>query len=549
MGETLKSPRPIPNIVTEATFSHRKPKKPSHRNLIEEDCLPPRAPVKSAPPISRVFKHTGRNSVGALQVSFRDSGSEIKSPHYNAKSRDLYFEQCFVVISRLGAGSFGEVFKVRSKEDGCLYAIKKSRDRFRGDADRKYKLEEVNKHELVKGHRNCVKFVKAWEERKRLYIQTELCEMSLKDFLEKNDSTIESVVWEFLVDLTLGLKHLHDNGLIHMDIKPANIFIGLDGLCKIGDFGLVLELSKCDTTQALEGDPKYLAPELMQGHFTKSADIFSLGITLLELASDLELPKGGQAWHQLRNGELPNIFTQGISLELRRLILQMMNPSPQQRPNVDEILAEPAVRQAWKRRKRVYLYSRMKESMFAMYYYLCSVLLWIWMVLLWPFRPFTNSWAWTKSSAKSDVSYHEDLSFSSDESCNNSVFESGSSTPNCSMSFEEMLTHSIPKAPWHSDGYCSSPAHLTPSSHFEQTNISPQMHSEKESNRERDEETSKQLITPPFHTSSPEHERYTPPSERRRGPLFHDGGFMTNNVVGPRNLLEVFEDAANSPEW
>lgn len=77
MGETLKSPRPIPNIVTEATFSHRKPKKPSHRNLIEEDCLPPRAPVKSAPPISRVFKHTGRNSVGALQVSFRDSGSGI----------------------------------------------------------------------------------------------------------------------------------------------------------------------------------------------------------------------------------------------------------------------------------------------------------------------------------------------------------------------------------------------------------------------------------------------------------------------------------------
>lgn len=41
-----------------------------------------------------------------------------------------------------------------------------------------------------------------------------------------------------------GLKHLHDNNMVHMDIKPANIFIGLDGLCKIGDFGLVLELSK-----------------------------------------------------------------------------------------------------------------------------------------------------------------------------------------------------------------------------------------------------------------------------------------------------------------
>ena len=46
-------------------------------------------------------------------------------------------------------------------------------------------------------------------------------------------------------------------------------------------------------------------------------------------------------------------------------------------------------------------------------------------------------------------------------------------------------------------------------------------------------------ITPPFHTSSPEHERYTPPSERRRGQLFDEEGFLPKNVVGPRNLLEV----------
>lgn len=86
---------------------------------------------------------------------------------------------------------------MRSKEDGCLYAVKKSRDKFRGDADRywlppkyillpsiqtlehlnfsrlndlcfayrKYKLEEVNKHEILKHHPNCVQFIKAWEER------------------------------------------------------------------------------------------------------------------------------------------------------------------------------------------------------------------------------------------------------------------------------------------------------------------------------------------------------------------------------------------------
>lgn len=537
MEGTLKSPRPVPNIVSEVTFSHRKPKKVNQqRKVVEEDCLPPRAPVKSAPPISRVFKHTRRNSTGALQVSFQANGSKIKSPHYNEKSKDLYFEQCFEVISRLGAGSFGEVYKVRSKEDGCLYAVKKSRDKFRGDADRKYKLEEVNKHELLKCHRNCVQFVKAWEERQHLYIQTELCEMSLKDYLEKNESASESLVWEFLVDLSLGLKHLHDNDMVHMDIKPANIFIGLDGLCKIGDFGLVLELSKCDTTQALEGDPKYLAPELMQGRFTKSADIFSLGITLLELASDLDLPRGGDTWHQLRNGQLPEVFTQGISPDLRRLITWMMDPLPQQRPTVDEILAEPAVRQAWKRRQRFYVYSWMKQFTSRMYSVCYTVLLWLWMVLLWPFRPFGGLWMASKSISKTDTSFHEDASFSSDESCNNSIYDS-SSTPNCSISFEEMLTHSIPKPPWHGDGYCSSPVHLTPCSHMDQLRISPQIYPEKA------------RITPPFHTSSPEHQRYTPPSDSRRSRLFDDEGFLPKNVVGPRNLLEVFEDAANSDDW
>lgn len=59
-----------------------------------------------------------------------------------------------------------------------------------------------------------------------------------------------------------------------------------------------------------EGDPKYLAQELMQGIYTKSADIFSLGITILELATDLDLPSHGQGWHLLRSGKIPDhIFT------------------------------------------------------------------------------------------------------------------------------------------------------------------------------------------------------------------------------------------------
>lgn len=57
-----------------------------------------------------------------------------------------------------------------------------------------------------------------------------------------------------------------------------------------------------------EGDSKYLATEVLEGVYTKACDIFSLGITVLELATDLVLPPNGALWHELRNGIFPEIF-------------------------------------------------------------------------------------------------------------------------------------------------------------------------------------------------------------------------------------------------
>ena len=81
------------------------------------------------------------------------------------------------MCEKLGEGSFGEVYRVRSRDDGKMYAIKKSCRPFRGESDRRQKLAEVEKHERLPQHPNCVQFHKAWEERHLLYIQTELCRM------------------------------------------------------------------------------------------------------------------------------------------------------------------------------------------------------------------------------------------------------------------------------------------------------------------------------------------------------------------------------------
>lgn len=72
------------------------------------------------------------------------------------------------------------------------------------------------------------------------------------------------------------------------------------------DFGIYC--FQANVPQAREGDSRYIAPELLQGRFTKAADIFSLGIAILELACKLELPTNGILWHKLRSGLLPDEF-------------------------------------------------------------------------------------------------------------------------------------------------------------------------------------------------------------------------------------------------
>ena len=153
--------------------------------------------------------------------------------------------------------------------------------------------------------------------------------------------------------LLKAVEHLHDHGLIHMDIKPENIFIGREGVCKLGDFGLVIDLAKDDTHHSVEGDPRYLASEILESRtFSKAADIFSLGVTILEVACDLDLPKYGTLWHKLRQDGPDPSLTAKLSPDLRRVIQLMMTKFSDRRPTVKALLALPSVKKALERRQR-----------------------------------------------------------------------------------------------------------------------------------------------------------------------------------------------------
>lgn len=202
--------------------------------------------MKSVSQVSRLASYTLNNSEitqKAQIISFRKDSPPKLSEHYNETLPDSYFKQCFIIEDKIGSGSFGDVYRVLSRDDAKHYAVKVSREKFKGKLDRDEKLNEVFKHEQLPPHDHLVKLYRAWEERQRLFIQTELCATSLSALAEQNHNIDEETIWSFFIDLLKAVSHLHSCNLLHLDIKPENIFITENGFCKLGDFGLVYDMT------------------------------------------------------------------------------------------------------------------------------------------------------------------------------------------------------------------------------------------------------------------------------------------------------------------
>ncbi|XP_058566185.1 membrane-associated tyrosine- and threonine-specific cdc2-inhibitory kinase isoform X4 [Neofelis nebulosa] len=379
------TPVPVP-----AYFRHAEPGFSLKRPGGLSRSLPPRPPAKGSVPISRLFppRTPGWHQPQPRRVTFQGKASEtLQSPSYDPSRPESFFQQSFQRLGRLGHGSYGEVFKVRSKEDGRLYAVKRSMSPFRGPKDRARKLAEVGGHEKVGQHPRCVRLEQAWEEGGILYLQTELCGPSLQQHCEARGTGLpEAQVWGYLRDTLLALAHLHGRGLVHLDVKPANIFLGPRGRCKLGDFGLLVELGASGTGEAQEGDPRYMAPELLQGSYGTAADVFSLGLTILEVACNMELPHGGEGWQQLRQGYLPPEFTAGLSSELRSVLTMMLEPDPKLRATAESLLAMPMLRQPQPWNVLWYMAAEALSRGWALWQALLALLCWLWHGLAHPAR-------------------------------------------------------------------------------------------------------------------------------------------------------------------
>ncbi|KAK0405517.1 hypothetical protein QR680_018034 [Steinernema hermaphroditum] len=297
----------------------------------------PSTPVMDSIRRQRFLQQHGHFNV--LSVGKTTEEVLAKSSSYRRTCKASFFEQCFVNKGSIGRGSFGEVLSVVSKDTGFPYAVKRQLKAC--DSNRLDALKEVNNFALLPDHPNLLRFVLAWEEQGLVYIQTELCAGNLDEYSRKYDLSELEVVF-VLKDLLKPLGAIHQLGLIHFDIKPENILISFDGVCKLGDFGLLVDTRKGDLRIDMEGDNRYLDAAVFDGAGPSSAsDIFSLGMTILELSTDLDLPRNGDRWIDLRHGVLPEEFIGRVSGELQTVIRSMLHSDPAQRPTAAQLLSAP----------------------------------------------------------------------------------------------------------------------------------------------------------------------------------------------------------------
>ena len=239
----------------------------------------------------------------------------------------------FDKVDLIGTGEFSQVYRVTKRQElsnsrsyfsiplvaraspktplpDRVWAVKKSRHAYIGPKDRQRKLQEVRTLRKLGQSDHTVELVDSWEDKNHLYIQTEFCEEgSLDSFLDqvgRNARLDDFRIWKIMLEMAMGLKHIHDSGFIHLDLKPANILITFEGVLKIADFGMATQWPAPPGIDG-EGDREYIGPEILRGQFDKPADVFALGLIVLEIAGNVMLPDNGASWQRLRTGDMSDV--------------------------------------------------------------------------------------------------------------------------------------------------------------------------------------------------------------------------------------------------
>lgn len=238
----------------------------------------------------------------------------------------------------IGKGSYGIVYKAINKKTQQLVAIKEIN--YENDDELTDILSEID---LLKNlnHINIVKYHGFIQKSHNLYIILEYCSHgSLKNLISRGNGLAESKARSFVKQTLNGLNYLHEQGVIHRDIKAANLLLDSNNIVKLADFGVSTKVNTMAMAMTLAGSLNWMAPEIIgnRGASTLS-DIWSLGATVLELLT------GNPPFHNLvdiniyyaieNDSFIPPNF---LSIEAQDFLLTCFQKNMYKRPTAVQLL-------------------------------------------------------------------------------------------------------------------------------------------------------------------------------------------------------------------
>lgn len=252
----------------------------------------------------------------------------------------------YEIIHLVGSGGMAEVYKAKCHKLNRYVAIKVLKEEFGKDADfvKCFHTEAQAAAGLV--HPNIVNVYDVGESDDLQYIVMELVEgITLKDFIQQKGCLDSDETIVIATQIGLGLEAAHKNHTVHRDIKPQNIIVTDDGRIKVTDFGIARASSGNTITASAIGSVHYFSPEQARGGYVdERSDIYSLGITMYEMATG-HVPFDGDNTvtialkHIQEEIAFEDAEKERISESLMRVILKATSKKPEQRYNtVTEML-------------------------------------------------------------------------------------------------------------------------------------------------------------------------------------------------------------------
>ena len=252
----------------------------------------------------------------------------------------------FRINNIIGKGGFATVYNITKKKTNVTYAMKKIKINNLTSYEKNNIINEI-KFLYYSTSNYTIQLKYAFIYFNELCLVTEYAENGdifklIKEKQRLHSKFSEETIWKYFIQLCIAIQYLHNNNIIHRDIKSANIFIDKNDNIKLGDFGIIKIFEPYNkNTYTHIGTPLYMSPEIYSNkRYNYKVDIWALGCVLYELitlkyafnANNLQLLK-----YKIMNGRM-DIINSTYSAKLKNIVHKLLNVIPDNRPSINEIV-------------------------------------------------------------------------------------------------------------------------------------------------------------------------------------------------------------------